>query len=146
MATIGDAAEAEPPSRTDRLGAWLKWWTAGTPNDRAFVLLSAALIAAGYYDSWLVRHPPIPQWEHVPVQVAWLATTLYLGAVSFVAWRRNGRLEVAVPEGYGPTVVGLAVFLVGIVISSWWTDALGQRPGCRQSSGFPTCCRSPARA
>jgi hypothetical protein len=129
MATIGGAAEAEPPSRSGRLGGWLRWWAAGTPTDRVFVLLSAGLVGAGYYDSWLVRHPPIPDWEHLPVQAAWLATTLFIGAVSFIAWRRNGRLEVAVPEGYGPTVAGLTVFLVGILISGWWTDALGQAAG-----------------
>ena len=129
MATMEGAGDAERASRSDRLGGWLRWWTAGTSTDRVFALLSAGLVAAGYYNSWLVRHPPIPQWEHVPVQAAWLAATLYLAAVSFIAWRRGGRLETAVPEGYGPTVAGLTVFLIGILISGWWTDALGQAAG-----------------
>ena len=90
----------------------------------------ACLVGAGYYDSWLVRNAnPIPVWEHLPVQAAWLATALYLGAVSFVAWRRDGRLETAVPDGYGPTVAGLTVFLVGILINGWWSAALGQAAG-----------------
>jgi len=129
MASIEAPSDTEPTNRLDRLGASLKWWAAGTATDRTFVLLSATLIGAGYYDSWLVRHPPIPDWEHLPVQAAWLAVTVYLGAVSFVAWRREGRLETAVPEGYGPTVAGLLVFLVGILISGWWTDVLGQAAG-----------------
>jgi hypothetical protein len=129
MTTVEAAGGAQPAIQADRPGTWLRWWTAGTAIDRGFVLLSAALVAAGYYDSWLVRHPPIPEWEHLPVQAAWLAVTLYLGAVSFIAWRRDGRLETAVPEGYGPTVAGLTVFLVGILISGWWADVLGQAVG-----------------
>jgi hypothetical protein len=130
MATIDATGDWEPGNRSDRLGGWLRWWAAGTPTDWGFVLLSAALVVAGYYDSWLVRNiNPIPVWEHLPVQAAWLATTIYLGAVSLVAWRRDGRLETAVPEGYGPTVAGLMVFLVGILISGWWTYAVGQAVG-----------------
>lgn len=126
---IEATGDAESSHRTNRLGSWLRWWAAGTPTDRGFVLLSAALVVAGYYDSWLVRHPPIPTWEHLPVQAAWLAITMYLGAVTLVSWRRNGRLETAVPEGYGPSVVGLVVFLVGILINGWWADVLGQAAG-----------------
>lgn len=138
MATIEATGGAEPSDRADGLGGWLRWWTSGTPTDRGFVLLSACLIGAGYYDSWLVRNVlPIPVWEHVPVQAAWLATTLYLGAVSFVAWRRDRQLETAVPEGYGPAVAGLTVFFVGILISGWWADALGQ------ASGVPAIFRLP---
>lgn len=129
VATIDATGDAQPASRSDGLPGWVRWWTAGTATDRAFVFFSAALVAAGYYDSWLVRHPPIPEWEHLPVQAAWLATTVYLGAASVVSWRRDGRLESAVPEGYGPTVVGLTVFLVGILISGWWTDVLGDAQG-----------------
>ena len=130
MATIESAGDAEPVNRSDRLRAWLRWWGAGNPTDWGFVLLSAGLVTAGYYDSWLVRNAnPIPVWEHLPVQAAWLATALYLGAVSFVAWRRDGRLETAVPDGYGPTVAGLTVFLVGILINGWWSAALGQAAG-----------------
>ena len=138
MATIEATGNAEPSNRSDRLGGWLRWWAAGTPTDRAFVLLSACLVGAGYYDSWLVRNvKPIPVWQHLPVQAAWLATTLYLGAISFIAWRRHGRLETAVPEGYGPTVAGLTVFLVGILINGWWADALGP------ASGVPAIFRLP---
>ena len=127
---IEAARRDETADRPGRLAGWLRWWAAGTPNDRVFVLLSTGLVGAGYYDSWLVRHSTIaPQWEHLPVQVAWLATTLYLGAVCLIAWRRSGQLETAVPEGYGPTVAGLTVFLVGILISGWWTDVLGQAAG-----------------
>ena len=130
MSTIEAGSEAEAANGSHRLGGWLRWWTAGTPTDWGFVLLSACLVGAGYYDSWLVRNVnPAPVWEHLPVQAAWLATTLYLGAISFVAWRRDGRLETAVPEGYGPTVAGLTVFLVGILISAWWADALGAARG-----------------
>jgi hypothetical protein len=130
MATIKATGDAVPASRSDRLGGWLRWWAAGTPTDRGFVLLSACLVGAGYYDSWLVRNlstPPV--WEHLPVQAAWLVLSLYLGAISFVAWRRDRRLETAVPEGYGPTVAGLMVFLVGILINGWWADALGPATG-----------------
>ncbi len=129
MAAVEVTRDEEPGNRPESLRARLRWWTAGTPTDWGFVLLSAILVAAGYWDSWLVRHPPIPVWEHLPVQTAWLATTLYLGAISLIAWRRDGRLETAVPQGYGPSVVGLTVFLVGILISGWWADALGQAAG-----------------
>ena len=138
MEAVKARADTEAGNSPDRLGAWLRWWTGGTPIDRGFVVLSACLVGAGYYDSWLIRNVlPIPVWHHVPVQAAWLATTLYLGAVSFVAWRRDGRLETAVPEGYGPSVAGLTVFLVGILISGWWVDALGE------ASGVPAIFRLP---
>ncbi|HEV2141866.1 MAG TPA: hypothetical protein VGT01_11795 [Candidatus Dormibacteraeota bacterium] len=138
MEAVQTQGDPEPGNTSDLLGGWLRWWTGGTPTDRGFVLLSACLVGAGYYDSWLVRNVvPIPVWQHVPVQVAWLATTVYLGAISFVAWRRGGRLETAVPEGYGPSVVGLTVFLVGILISGWWGDALGE------ASGVPAIFRLP---
>jgi hypothetical protein len=130
LALIEAAGDARSRERSDRAGPWLRWWTAGAPTDWGFVLLSACLIAAGYYDSWLVRNVlPIPAWEHVPVQVAWLALTLYLAAISFLGWQRDRRLEAAVPEGYGPSVVGLTVFLIGILISGWWSDALGGTTG-----------------
>ena len=129
MPTVDATGGAQPANGFDRLRTSVRWWAAGTPIDRGFVLLGTGLVAAGYFDSWLVRHPPIPAWEHLPVQAAWFALTLYLGAVSFIAWRRDGRLETAVPEGYGPTVAGLTVFLVGILISGWWTDVLGQAAG-----------------
>ena len=127
MATMETADAAGPgDSRTDRFGAWLQRWVAGTPFDWGYVVLSAALICIGYYDAWLNRQPSSPpSWEHIPVQVAWLTITLYLGIASFLAWRRNGRLDSAVPEGYGLSVAGCTIFLAGILISGWWTHVLG---------------------
>jgi hypothetical protein len=127
MATVEALAEAErPDSRSDRLGAWIRWWVSGPRMDWGFAAFGVALVGAGYYDAWLNRHPPLPDWEHVPTQVAWLAITLYLSAVTLMRWRRDRRLDTMVPEGYGLSVAGCAIFLVGIVLSGWWTDAFGQ--------------------
>jgi hypothetical protein len=126
MATIDAVGAAERPmGRRDRIGAWLRWWVAGTLLDWGFVVLSAALVGAGYYEAWMTRHPPTPGWEHVPIQVAWLAITIYLALAALLAWRRDGRLESAVPDGYGPSAAGCVIFLVGILINSWWMDAFG---------------------
>ena len=93
--------------------------------DWGFVVLSAALVGAGYYDAWLNRHPPLPAWEHVPTQAAWLAVTTYLGAAGLLAWRRDRRPEALIPDAYGLSLAGCAVFLAGILINGWWSEALG---------------------
>lgn len=130
MAPIEPAGEAQPEtSRSDRIGAWLRWWVSGTPLDWGFVALSGVLVGAGYYDAWINRHPPLPDWEHVPLQAAWLAVTLYLSGAALLGWRRNRSLQLIVPDGYGLSVAGCAVVLVGVVISGWWTDAFGRDLG-----------------
>lgn len=127
---IAEAGDKPGPSpeRSDRLAAWGQWWVSGTWLDRGFVFFSTALVAAGYFDAWINRNvkPPLPSWEHVPVQVTWFAVTLYLVGAALLAWRREGRLESLRPEGYGLSMVGCTIFLVGIVSSGWWTDAFGQ--------------------
>jgi hypothetical protein len=126
MATIQSAGDAGPVAgRSGRSGDRLRWWVAGTPLDWGFVALSALLVGAGYYDAWINRHPPSRDWEHVPLQAAWLAITVYLAGAGLLAWRRDRSQRSLVPDGYGLSVAGCAVFLVGIVISGWWTDAFG---------------------
>jgi hypothetical protein len=123
--------------RVDRLGAWVRWWFAGTPLDWGFVALSALLIAAGYYDAWSIRHFPANTWEHALPQAAWAAVTLYLGVWTFIGWRRGGSLESAVPESYGLAVAGCVIFLAGMVANLWWTAAFGL------DSGVPAIFRPP---
>jgi hypothetical protein len=138
MATAG--AVREPGSAVgpvDRLGAWVRWWFAGTPFDWGFVALSAVLIAAGYYDAWSIRHLSADTWEHALPQAAWAAITLYLGVWTFVNWRRGRSLESVVPESYGLALVGCLVFLTGMVINLWWTTAFGL------DSGVPAIFRPP---
>ena len=128
MATLETAVEDEPSAGPpDRITTWIRWWLAGTPFDWGFASLSAVLIGAGYYQSWLTRQYPldVPSWAAVPTQAAWLALALYVGTVSVVTWRRTGSAQTAVPEGYGLSVVGLFTFLAGIVINGWWNAAFG---------------------
>jgi hypothetical protein len=131
MATAEAVDEAgASPGRSGWLGAWGRWWLFGTRLDWGYVFFSTALVGAGYFDAWINRNVkpplPVPSWEHVPVQVTWFAVTLYLLGAALVAWRREGRLDALIPEGYGLSAVGCAIFLVGIVSSGWWTDAFGQ--------------------
>lgn len=139
MVTVEETAdEAQTPARTDRVSAWARWWLAGTPLDWGFSVLAAALIAAGYYTAWLTRHYlPLPSWSNVPLQAAWLGVTLYLGIAGLLAWRREGRLQSLVPDGYGVSALGCAIFLIGIVSNGWWTVAFG--PGF----GVPAIFRLP---
>ena len=128
MATAGAVDQVNlVPERPDRVAGWVRWLSSGTWLDRGFVVFSSALIAAGYFDAWIHRNltPPLPDWEHVPVQVTWLVLTVYLVGAGVIAWRREGRLEALIPEGYGLSLLGCAIFLVGIVSSGWWTDAFG---------------------
>ena len=120
-------AGTEPSSdRPGRLANWRRWWLAGTRLDRGFVVLSAGIVGAGYYESYLTRNDhPAPNWAAVPVQVAWLAVTAYVAVAGFRAWRRDGRLRSLIPDGYGLSVAGIAVFLAGILINGWWSDAFG---------------------
>jgi hypothetical protein len=119
-------AVGEPrASRPDRFAAWIRWWFAGNALDWGFAGLSTALVSAGYYEAWINRHPPVPAWEQVPGQATWLAITLYLGAAGLLAWRRDGDLRSLIPDGYGLSVAGCAIFLVGIVANGWWTEAFG---------------------
>ncbi|HET9781915.1 MAG TPA: hypothetical protein VFR33_09055 [Candidatus Dormibacteraeota bacterium] len=127
MATIEATASEQPTNQLGPRAAWVRWWLAGTRLDWGFVLLSAALIGAGYYQSWVTRttFPDVPSWASIPPQAAWLAVTVYIGAAGLLAWRRDGDLRAAIPEGYEASVAGCVVFLVGIVINGWWTDTLG---------------------
>ena len=130
MATAEAAREDAPSAgRVDRFGAWVRWWFVGTPLDWGFVGLTTALIAAGYYDAWLNRHPPIPSWEHAPTQAAWAAVTLYLAIWSVVGLRQGRSLDSVVPESYGTAVAGCTVFLAGMVLDVWWRAAFGQDIG-----------------
>jgi hypothetical protein len=130
MATIEAAREQQTGSAPgDRLGRWARWWRGGTPLDWGFAALCTVLIAAAYYYAWLTRHPPLPSGAEVPFQAAWLAVTGWLAAAGVLAWRRDGRLRSLVPEGYEVSAAGCAIFGVGILISGWWTDALGPAIG-----------------
>lgn len=125
--------------RSARLAAWMRWWLAGTRLDWGFAALSTVLIGAGYYDAWVTRTyvPNIPSWADIPVQAAWLAVTLYLGGVGLIGMLRDGRLQSLVPDGYGLSAAGCAVFLVGIVINGWWNDAFGPDFGVPAIFKFP---------
>ena len=122
-------ATAETQAQLERpgpLASWGRWWLAGTALDWGFAVLSAGIVAAGYYESYLTRtYRPAPNWATVPVQVAWLAVTVYIGVAGFRAWRREGRLRSLVPDGYGLSVAGCGLFLIGILINGWWSDAFG---------------------
>ncbi|HSS87125.1 MAG TPA: hypothetical protein VLL30_25540, partial [Reyranella sp.] len=130
MATAEATGEELTKSRSERAAGWARWWLAGTPLDWGFVVLSAILVAAGYEFSWLTRKPtPVPSGAEVPLQIAWLAVALYLAGAGVLAWRRDGRLRSLVPDGYGISATGCAIFLAGIVVNGWWTDALGPAIG-----------------
>lgn len=111
--------------RLSRIANWRRWWLAGTALDWGFAVLGAGIVGAGYYESYLTRNPPTPNWAAVPVQVAWLAVTLYLAVAGLRAWRRDGRLSSVIPDRYGLSVAGCAIFLAGILINGWWSDAFG---------------------
>jgi hypothetical protein len=126
MATVDATRDAAGPAgRPNRLAAWVRWWFAGNALDWGFAALSSALVGAGYYEAWINRHPPLPAWEHVPLQAAWLAITVYLSAAGVLGWRRDRDLQSLIPDGYGLSVAGCAIFLIGIVINGWWTYAFG---------------------
>ncbi len=137
--------------RLNRIANWRRWWLAGTALDWGFCLLSAGLVAAGYYESYLTRtFIPAPKWAAVPVQVAWFAVTAYLAATAFLAWRRDGRLRSVIPDGYSLSVAGCAIFLVGILINGWWSDAFGPDYGVpaifRLPNLIPTSISTPCAA
>ena len=105
----------------------VRWWRAGTPLDWGFALLSVALVCSGYYQALVTRQtfPNVPDWAAIPTQIAWLAITVYLGVAGVTAFRRERRLQALIPAGYEASVVGLVIFMVGIVINGWWLDAFG---------------------
>ena len=123
MATLEVVTEPRPAAGP--LGRFRAWIVAGTPLDWGYVALSAALVAAGYYDAWINRHLLVRTWEHALPQAAWAALTVYLGVAAFLRWRRDRNPPSVIPEGYELAAAGCAVFLAGIVINLWWTDAFG---------------------
>jgi len=139
MATIEAAGDEPRASRPDRFTSWVRWWFAGNALDWGFVALSSALVGAGYYEAWIVRHPPGPVWQHIPTQAAWLAVTIYLVAAVFRAWRRDHDRDLGslIPDGYDLSVTGCAVVLVGIVFNGWWANAFSL------ASGVPAIFRVP---
>ena len=122
---VGD--EDRTAARSDLAARWTRWWRAGTRLDWGFAALSAALVGAGYYQALVTRQhfPNVPGWAAIPTQIAWLAITVYLGLAGLMAWRRERRLQALIPPGYELSVIGIVIFMVGIVISGWWLDAFG---------------------
>jgi hypothetical protein len=131
MATIEAVGGGKPASRPDRFAAWVRWWFAGNALDWGFAALTSALIGAGYYEAWIIRHPPGPVWQHIPTQAAWLAITVYLGAAVLRAWRGDHDRDLGslIPDGYDLSVLGCGIFLVGIVFNGWWANAFGAALG-----------------
>ena len=128
MNTVEALGEAQPlGGGGELLDRWVRWWHAGTALDWGFAALATALVGAGYYQSWLIRAFPTntPAWATVPLQVAWLALSAYLGTAGLRAWRREGRLRSLVPDGYELSVAGCVVFLTGILLGGWWQIAFG---------------------
>ncbi|HET7465641.1 MAG TPA: hypothetical protein VFL29_03170 [Candidatus Dormibacteraeota bacterium] len=126
MATVDAVEDAGAPrERSDSLPPWLRWWLAGTPLDWGFAALSSVFVAAGYYDSWVNRNLPVKIWEDAPAQAAWLAITAYVVGAGLLAWRRDRRPQALIPDGYGLSMAGCGLFLLGILINGWWSDAFG---------------------
>ena len=122
MATA-QAVEGSDPA--DRLPSWLRWWSAGRPFDWGYAALSCLLVGAGYYDSWVNRTLPVKIWEDAPAQAAWFAITAYMAGAGLLAWRRDRRPQSLVPDGYGLSLVGSGLFLLGILVNGWWSNAFG---------------------
>lgn len=128
MATAEAVGEEDRAAGRSDIGTrWMRWWRAGTTLDWGFAALSAALVGAGYYQALVTRQtfPNVPGWAAIPTQIAWLAITVYLALAGVRSWRREKRVQALVPPGYEVSVVGVVVFMVGIVISGWWLDAFG---------------------
>ncbi len=130
MATV-DAVEdpRHGSDRAERLPNWLRWWLAGTRLDWGYTALSCIFVAAGYYDSWVNRRPPVKIWEDAPAQAAWFAITAYVAGAGLLAWRRDRRPQSLIPDGYGLSIVGCGIFLLGILINGWWSNAFGLELG-----------------
>jgi len=126
MATV-DAVEdpREGSERAERRPSWLRWWLAGTPLDWGYAVLSCIFVAAGYYDSWVNRNLPVKIWEDAPAQAAWIAITAFVAGAGLLAWRRDRRPQSLIPDGYGLSIAGCAIFLLGILINGWWSNAFG---------------------
>lgn len=104
---------------------WLRWWLSVTPLDIGYVTLACLFTAAGYYDSYVNRNLPVKIWEDAPAQAGWFAITVFLLGAGLVTWRRDRRPQSLVPEGYGFSVAGCGLFLLGILINGWWSNAFG---------------------
>ena len=130
MATLEAAATQDPTNQLGSRAAWVRWWLAGTRLDWGFVVLSAALIGAGYYQSWVTRNtfPNVPSWASIPPQAAWLALTLLIlinlfwGLVNLlpVYPLDGGQISRDVcsglwPEGGVRFSLGLSTFVAGVI-------------------------------
>ncbi len=142
MATVGAVEDRVPP---DRAPAWLRWWFGGTPFDWGFAALTVVFVGAGYYDSFVNRTAPIRTWEDAPAQAAWFALSVLLVAAGAVAWRRDRSAPSLIRDGYGLSIAGCAVFLLGILLNGWWSNAFGGEFGVPALSARPTSWRSPGR-
>jgi hypothetical protein len=126
MATVGAVEEpGDSSDRAVRMPGWLRWWFAGTRLDWGYAVLSCLFVAAGYYDSWVNRNLPVKIWEDAPAQAAWFAITAYVAGAGLLAWRRDRRPQSLIPDGYGLSIAGCGIFLLGILINGWWSNAFG---------------------
>lgn len=126
VATIEATADEGIGGRPRRVNRWTAWWYAGTRLDWGFAALSTLLVAAGYQYAWVTRHNiSVPKGADAPYQAAFFLVALYLVGAGVLARRRDSRPESVVPEGYELSAVGCALFLAGILINYWWTEALG---------------------
>ncbi len=118
------------------------WWLdpSNWPSltfDWIFSGLAILLVTAGYFDAWINRRLPVP-WENALVHAAWLLITLCLAVTGTIRWLRTKRLERVIPQGYLVSVIGCAVFAVGILSAGWWSLLFGP-----EVPGIPAIFRPP---
>lgn len=119
-----------------------RWWLDASnwpalTFDWLFSGLAVVLVASGYFDAWINRNLPVP-WEHGPAQAAWFVITLVLVITGTIRWFRYRRPDLVIPKGYLVSVVGCAVFAVGMLSSIWWGIVFGA-----ETPGVPTIFRPP---
>ncbi|TMC39364.1 MAG: hypothetical protein E6J28_03695 [Chloroflexi bacterium] len=130
MAMLDATGEAPAMEGNGRPAAWTRWWLAGTAFDWGFVGLAAILVSAGYEYAWMTRNrSPLPKGSEIPFQAAWVVLALFLVVTGVLAWRRTRRASSLIRDGYAVSAVGCALFLVGVLINGWWTEALGPAIG-----------------
>ncbi|OLE81784.1 MAG: hypothetical protein AUG06_00320 [Actinobacteria bacterium 13_1_20CM_2_65_11] len=137
QALIGYLHTAITDTRPRGPGWWLhpSNWPALT-FDWLFSGLAIVLVASGYFDAWINRNLPVKPWEHAPAQAAWLLISLCLAIAGTIRWFRFQRPDQVIPKGYVVSVVGCAVFAVGVLSSIWWSVLFGA-----ETPGVPTIFR-----
>lgn len=100
----------------------------GARFDLIMALLSALMILGLYIDGWSHMHLHLEtyfSWWHAIFYTGFVVITLFVGLTIFQGTRKGIPLTQTLPKGYGSTILGLLVYILGGMGDMVWHTLFG---------------------